>query len=234
MSGRLAGARVLVTGASRGLGHAIAEGFAAEGARLVVTATALERLDPTLARLRAAGVEAHGVGLDLAVPASVTAVAREVIAVLGRVDVLVNNASLLGERTPLSGYPPELWDAVLAVNLTGTLALTREVLAGMPDAGAIINVTSGAAGRAGWGAYAVSKLALEGATAMLREELADRAIRCVAVNPGPMRTAMRAAAYPDEDPATVPHPSRVVGAFLAIAAGADPGPRIDAAQWGGA
>ncbi len=101
----------------------------------------------------------------------------------------------------------------------------------MADEGCIINVTSGAAGRAGWGAYAVSKLGLEGVTTMLREELADRRIRCVAVNPGPVRTEMRAAAHPGEDPATVPHPSTVVEAFIAIAAGADPGPRIDAAQW---
>lgn len=222
-----------MTGASRGLGRALAEGFAAEGARLVVTATALERLEGTLSRLHEAGAEADGVALDLAVPASVEAVARETLAVLGRVDVLVNNASRLGERVALADYPQDVWDAVLATNLTGTLALTRELLPGMSHGGAVINVSSGAAGRAGWGAYAVSKLALDGATAMLREELADRAIRCVAVNPGPMRTAMRAAAYPDEDPATVPHPSRVVEPFLAIAAGADPGPRIDAAQWGG-
>lgn len=231
MSGRLTGARVVVTGASRGLGRALAEVFAAEGARLVVTATALERLEGTLARLHGAGAEADGVALDLAVPASVEAVARETLAVLGRVDVLVNNASRLGARLPLAEYPQDLWDEVLATNLTGTLALTRELLPGMSHGGAIVNVSSGAAGRPGWGAYAVSKLALEGATAMLREELADRGIRCVAVNPGPMRTAMRAAAYPEEDPATVPHPSRVVEAFLAIAAGADPGPRIDAPQW---
>lgn len=233
MSGRLAGSRVVVTGASRGLGRALAEGFAAEGARLVVTATALDRLEGTVARIRAAGAQADAVALDLTVPASVDAAAREALAVLGRVDALVNNASLLGARLPLAEYPEELWDAVLAANLTGTLALTRRLLPGMSQGGAIVNVTSGAAGRPGWGAYGVSKLALEGATRMLREELSDRAIRCVAVNPGPLRTAMRAAAYPDEDPATVPHPSSVVEPFLAIAAGADPGPRIDAAQWGG-
>jgi NAD(P)-dependent dehydrogenase (short-subunit alcohol dehydrogenase family) len=68
---------------------------------------------------------------------------------------------------------------------------------------------------------------------MLRQELADRAIRCVGVNPGPARTAMRAGAYPDEDPATVPHPSALVEPFIAIAAGADPGPHVEAAQWTG-
>jgi NAD(P)-dependent dehydrogenase (short-subunit alcohol dehydrogenase family) len=229
---RLAGARVVVTGASRGLGRALAEGFAAEGARLVVTATAVRRLEGTLARVRERGAEVQGVPLDLADPGSVQEAAAQTLAVLGRVDAVVNNASLLGTRTAIADYPAELWDAVMAVNLTGTVQWTTALIPAISQGGAIINVTSGAAGRAGWGAYAVSKLGLEGVTTMLREELRDTGIRCVAVNPGPLRTSMRAAAYPDEDPQTVPHPSRVVEPFLAIAAGADPGPRIDAAEWG--
>ena len=223
-----------MTGASRGLGRAVAEGFAQEGARLVVTATAVSRVEGTLARLSRHGADAHGTALDLADPASVQNAAAEALAVLGRVDVLVNNASLLGPKVPLAEYPVDERREVMEVNLTGTFALTRALLPGVADEGAILNVTSGAAGRAGWGAYAVSKLALEGLTAMLREELAERRIRCVAVNPGRVRTDMRAAAYPEEDPGTVPHPSAVVEAFLAIAAGADPGPRVDAAQWSGA
>jgi NAD(P)-dependent dehydrogenase (short-subunit alcohol dehydrogenase family) len=95
----------------------------------------------------------------------------------------------------------------------------------------VVNVTSGAAGRATWGAYAVSKLAIDGITGMLRRELAPRGLRCVAINPGPARTAMRAAAYPDEDPATVPHPSSLAEPFIAIAAGADPGPHVEASEW---
>lgn len=224
---------MVVTGASRGLGRALAEGFAQEGARVVATATSAARLEGTLARLARHGAGAHGVALDLADPASVDAAAAEALAVLGRVDVLVNNASLLGPKVPLAEYPVDEWREVMEVNLTGTFALTRALLPGMADEGCIVNVTSGAAGRPGWGAYAVSKLALEGLTAMLREELAERRIRCVAVNPGAVRTDMRAAAYPAEDPGTVPHPSGVVEPFLAIAAGADPGPRVDAAQWDG-
>jgi NAD(P)-dependent dehydrogenase (short-subunit alcohol dehydrogenase family) len=223
---------VLVTGASRGLGRALAEAFAAEGARLVVTATAERHLDATLAAVRGRGAEAHPVALDLADRESVAACAAQSLAALGRIDVLVNNAGLLGEIVPLADSRADPWDAVIAVNLTGTLALTQAVLPGMADGGAIINVTSSAAGKAGRGAYGVSKLALEGITVMLREELAPRAIRCVAVNPGGLRTAMRAAFYPDEDPATVPHPMSVVEPFIAIAAGADPGPRIDAQGWG--
>jgi NAD(P)-dependent dehydrogenase (short-subunit alcohol dehydrogenase family) len=228
---RLTGTRAVVTGASRGLGRAVAEAMAAEGARLVVTATAASHLDRVLERLHSGGAEAHGVALDLGDHDGVRAAAAEAVAVLGRVDVLVNNAGLLGRRVALEDYPPEEFARVMAVNVTGTLAMIQGILPAMADDGCIIDVTSGAAGRAGWGAYAVSKLAIEGVTAMLREELADRRIRCVAVNPGGMRTAMRAAAYPDEDPATLPRPESVAEAFVAIAAGADPGPRVDAPGW---
>lgn len=171
--------------------------------------------------------------LDLADPATVDAAARAVSDALGGVDVLVNNAGLLGVRASLGDYPQDVWDRVMTVNLTGTLRFTRALLPAMADDGAIINVTSGAAGRPGWGAYGISKLALEGITDMLRAELADRRIRCVAINPGPARTDMRAAAYPQEDPATVPHPDSLVAAFVAVAAGADPGPRVEAAGWRG-
>jgi NAD(P)-dependent dehydrogenase (short-subunit alcohol dehydrogenase family) len=222
-----------VTGASRGVGRAVAEALAAEGARLVVTATRREHLDAVIGRVGDAGGEAHALALDLGDTAAVRVAAGEALAALGRVDVLVNNAGLLGERRPLADYPLDLWERVMAVNVTGTLALIQSVLPGMSDGAAIVNVTSGAAGRPSWGAYAVSKLALDGITGMLRQELADRAIRCVGVNPGPARTAMRARAYPDEDPATVPHPSRLVEPFIAIAAGADPGPHVEAAQWTG-
>lgn len=231
MSGRLDGARVIVTGASRGIGRAIAEGVAAEGGRLVVTATRRANLEALLARLRERGAEAHPVELDLADPGSVRAGAAEAIAALGRVEALVNNASLLGVRRPLAAYPMDVWERVMAVNVTGTLRMTQAVLPAISRGGAIVNITSGAAGRATWGAYAVSKLALDGVTAMLREELADREIRCVGVNPGGTRTAMRAAAYPREDPATVPHPSSRVPPVVAIIAGEDPGPHVEAAAW---
>jgi NAD(P)-dependent dehydrogenase (short-subunit alcohol dehydrogenase family) len=231
--GRLDGARVIVTGASRGIGRALAEAVAAEGGRLVVTATRRGNLERLLARLEQRGASAHPVALDLTDPASVRAAAAEAVAALGRVEGLVNNASLLGVRRPLADYPLDEWERVMAANVTGTLLLTQQVLPAMSRGGAVVNVTSGAAGRATWGAYAVSKLALAGITGMLREELADRGIRCVGVNPGGTRTAMRAAAYPDEDPATVPHPSARVAPFIAILAGEDPGPHVEAAEWTG-
>ncbi len=228
---RLEGMRVVVTGASRGLGRALAEGFAEEGARVVVTATTTRRLEGTLARLRERGAGAQPLALDLRDRGSIAEAATAAVAVLGRVDALVNNASLLGVRAPLADAPMDDWDEVMAVNLSGTMAFTQALLPAIVQGGAIINVTSGASGRAGWGAYGVSKLGLEGVTRMLREELSDTGVRCVAVNPGGLRTAMRAAAYPGEDPATVPHPSSVLEPFVAIVAGADPGPLIDARDW---
>lgn len=231
--GRPEGARIVVTGASRGLGRALAEAFAAEGARLVLTATRVGHLDSVAGRLRRNGTEVHALALELGDPDAARRVGFDAIAALGRVDVLVNNAGVLGERRPLADYPMDVWERVLAVNVTGVLALTQAVLPGMADGGAVVNVTSGAAGRPGWGAYAISKLAIDGITGILREELAPRGIRCVAINPGATRTSMRAAAYPAEDPGTVPAPSARVAPFLAVAAGADPGPHVEAAEWTG-
>lgn len=232
MSGRLAGTRIVVSGASRGLGRAVAEGFAAEGAALVLTATDAGHLEAAVAACRAAGAAAvHPLALDLADDASIARAAGAVVAHLGRVDCLVNNAGLLGVRAPLAGYPLGTWERVMRVGVTGTLALTQAILPAMADGGAIVNVTSGAAGRPTWGAYAVAKLALDGITGMLRAELADRGLRVVGINPGATRTAMRAAAYPREDPATVPHPRARVAPFIAVAAGADPGPHVEASEW---
>jgi NAD(P)-dependent dehydrogenase (short-subunit alcohol dehydrogenase family) len=231
MAGRLEGTRIVVTGASRGLGRALAEGFAREGARLVLTAT---RIDHLFSVVQACAGAAEGVPLDLLDHDGIPDAAAQAIATLGRVDVLVNNAGVLGVRQPLATYPMDVWGEVIDSGVTGTMRLIQNVLPGMADGGAIVNVTSGAAGRAGWGGYAVAKLALNGITQILREELADRGIRCVAINPGATRTAMRAKAYPQEDPATVPHPSSKVEAFIRIAEGLDPGAVVEADDLTGA
>ena len=234
MADRLRGTRIIVTGASRGVGRAVSEAFAAEGATLVLTATDVAHLGAVLDACARRGAAAEPVALDLGRPRRPSrAAAGAAIAALGRVDVLVNNAAILGVRALLADYPMDLWERVMRVNVEGTLRLIQRVLPAMAEGGAIVNVTSGAAGRPTWGAYAISKLAIDGITGMLREELDDRGLRIVAVNPGRLRTAMRAAAHPDEDPATLPHPSSVVAAFVAIAAGADPGPHVEAARWPG-
>lgn len=229
---RLSGTRALVTGASRGIGRAVAEAYAAEGVEVAVTATDLMHLDSVVRVCEAAGTPVHPFALDLADSAAPSRVGAGVLARLGGLDVLVNNAGLLGVKAPLAESPPDVFERVLDVSVVGPLRLLQAVLPGMTDGGAIINVTSGAAGRAGWGAYGVSRLAINGMTGMLRTELEDRRIRAVAINPGPARTTMRAEAYPEEDPQTVPAPGSLMGPFLAVAAGEDLGPEVvEASQW---
>jgi NAD(P)-dependent dehydrogenase (short-subunit alcohol dehydrogenase family) len=223
----MSGSRVVVTGASRGLGRALAEAFAAEGADLALTATSEGKLAGVLAEVPGAAP----VALDLRRSESIDAAAAAIGDRLGGVDVLVNNAGILGARAPLAEYPMDTWREVMAISVDGALRLTQRLLPSIADGGAIINVTSGAAGRPWWGAYGVSRLAINGITRMLRTELAERRIRCVAINPGGVRTEMRANAYPDEDPLSVPHPRERVEPFLSVAAGRDPGWFVEAKEW---
>jgi len=118
------------------------------------------------------------------------------------------------------------------VDLTGQVRLLQRLAPSIADHAGVVLVTSGAAGRPGYGAYAIAKAGLESVGLMLREEWARRGIRVVAVNPGPVRTQMRAEAHPAEDPATVPPPADRVAPVLAVLAGDDPGPRVQASEWG--
>lgn len=215
----------MVTGASRGLGRAVAQALRAEGARVFASATR----DENLADVRADGMA--GAALDLADASSVEEFARAAAGALGTVDVLINNASVLGHRGDLMDAPSDDVDATVATNLIGTLRLTRALLPSMAEGGAIVNVTSGAAARPGWAGYAVSKAGLDAATHVLREELSPRGLRVIAVDPGGLRTDMRRDAYPDEDPATLPEPASIAPLFVAIATGEDPGERVKAREW---
>jgi NAD(P)-dependent dehydrogenase (short-subunit alcohol dehydrogenase family) len=120
---------------------------------------------------------------------------------------------------PIAEYPEDEWRKVLEANLTGPFLLTKAVIPYMPEGGSIINVTSGVSieGRPRWGAYSVSKFGLEGLTQILAAELEDRGIRANSVDPGGMRTEMRAAAYPDEDPMTRIIPEENTDVFLYLA-----------------
>jgi len=135
--------------------------------------------------------------------------------------VLVNNASLLGPRVPILEYPEEDWEAVVAVNLHGPFFVIKACLPLMipTSGGSIINVSSGVGriGKPRWGAYAASKFALEGLTQLLAAELQPFHIRVNAVNPGGTRTGMRAAAYPEEDPLTLPTPEQITPVFVYLA-----------------
>jgi NAD(P)-dependent dehydrogenase (short-subunit alcohol dehydrogenase family) len=161
-----------------------------------------------------------------------------VLARFGTIDVLVNNASILGPREPIATYPVAAWEEVLRVNLTGIFLVTRAVLPAMMArrAGSIINVTSGVGrrGKARWGAYAVSKAGVENFTQVLADEVTESQIRVNAVNPAATRTAMRAAAYPSEDPLTLPSPEEIVPVFLYLASDDSAtitGESLDAHDW---
>jgi NAD(P)-dependent dehydrogenase (short-subunit alcohol dehydrogenase family) len=151
------------------------------------------------------------------------------------VSVLVHNAGLLGPRVPLSEYPPDVFAQVMAVNVFGPFDLTRQLLP-LLGPGATIEFVSSGAGtgpRERWGAYNVSKIAVEGLGGIFARELAGRDVRVYLVDPGPMRTGMRARAYPDEDPATLDLPDARAGVFVWLAESPDAPPsgtRVDARE----
>ncbi|MEN8376882.1 MAG: SDR family oxidoreductase [Gemmatimonadota bacterium] len=229
---------VFITGASQGLGRALALAFAKPGARLLLCARGAAALRRVVDEARDAGAECLARPVDVTDEAALAALVAEAVEAWGPVGVLINNASALGPRASLAEHDPAGWRAALDVNLTGAWLASRAVLPGMraAAAGSIINVTSsvGAEPRAGWGVYAVSKWALEGFTWNLALEEAAYGVRVNAVNPGSMRTDMRRAAYPDEDPATVVDPAGRVGVFLWLASDASAGVtgrRFDARIW---
>ena len=229
---RLDGLRAVVTGASRGIGRVIAETYLREGAVVVATARELAHLDGLAGAAEGLpGRLARTLALELEDPASVRAALAAARTELGRIDILVNNAAILGDRTPLTRTPGEDLIRALAINVAGPVGLVAALSEALTDGAVVINVTSGAAGRADWGAYGLTKAALNAATRMLDDELTVRGVHCVAINPGGVRTDMRRAAYPAEDPATVPHPRSVVEAFVAIAAGARAGGVVEAREW---
>ena len=219
-AGRLTGRIALVTGASRGIGRAVAVRFAREGADVVLvarTAAALEEVDD---EIRAAGGTATLVPADLTDYAVIDRIGAAVYERWGRLDVLVGNAGALGVLSPLAHLSPEVWDQVLAVNVTANWRLIRsfDPLLRASNAGRLIFVTSAvASGRAYWGAYAVSKGALETMVRTYAAEVAKSGVRANLVNPGPTRTSMRANAYPGEDPASVKPPEAVTDVFVDLA-----------------
>src|SRR5919108_21172 len=217
----LAGRVALVTGSSRGIGQAIAAAYARAGAAVFVCARREDELNRAITDIRDAGGEIDGLPGDVSRRDDVKRIAEAAAERNGAIDILVNNASLLGPRDPISTYPASVWEEVIRVNLTGPFLMTQEVLKAMlpQGRGSIINVSSGVGrvGKANWGAYAVSKFGLEGFTQMAAEELREKGIRMNAVNPGPTRTEMRAHAYPDEDPMKLPTPNDIVPVFLYLA-----------------
>ncbi|KAF0119431.1 MAG: short-chain dehydrogenase [Rhodospirillaceae bacterium] len=222
-TGRLEGRIALVTGASRGIGRAVAYRFAAEGATVIAiarTVGALEELDD---EIRALGRDNHAVLVpqDLADHAKIDQIALAVYHRFGRLDVLVGNAAALGPLSPLQHIAPEDWNQVMAVNVTANFHLLRsfDPLLRQSDAGRAVFVTSGVASDIFpyWGAYATSKAALEMMVKVYAGEVTKTRMRVNLLDPGVVRTRMRAQAFPGEDPEHLPPPESVTEAFLDLA-----------------
>jgi NAD(P)-dependent dehydrogenase (short-subunit alcohol dehydrogenase family) len=220
-AGRLAGKIALVTGASRGIGAAVALRFAAEGAHLVLAARTTGGLEEVDDRIRALGGSATLVPLDLRDLDRIDDLAAALYQRWGHLDILVGNAGELGVLSPLGHIPPKLWAEVVDINLNANWRLIRglDPLLRAAAAGRAIFVTSGV-GRAAspyWGAYAVSKAALEILVRIYAAEIANTPVRANLIDPGSVRTRLRARAFPGEDPALLPAPEGVAEAFLALA-----------------
>jgi NAD(P)-dependent dehydrogenase (short-subunit alcohol dehydrogenase family) len=219
MGSVLEGKVAMVTGASQGLGRALALAYAREGAMLVINSRNYESIRDVVEEIRGLGVEVLGIGADVTSSSDVEDLVDVAVEHYDRIDVLVNNAGLLGPRVAIEEYPEDEWRRVLDANLTGPFLVSKAAIPYMREGASIVNVTSGVSieGRAEWGAYSVSKFGMEGLTQILAAELKDRGIRVNSVDPGGMRTGMRAVAYPDEDPTTRITPEENTAVFLYLA-----------------
>jgi NAD(P)-dependent dehydrogenase (short-subunit alcohol dehydrogenase family) len=220
-SQRLSGRLALVTGATRGIGRAVALAYAREGAHVILVGRTIGALEEVDDEIREIGGSATLLTLDLKRLDKVDALGPTVYQRWQKLDILVGNAGMLGPLSPLGHVAAETWDEVLQVNLTANWRLIRTLdpLLRASDAGRAIFVSSGAAvrPRAYWGPYAVSKAALEAMVRTYAEEVANTPVRVNLVNPGPTRTRMRAQAFPGEDPATLRTPEDIAEAFVRLA-----------------
>ena len=235
---KLRGKVALITGGSRGIGKAVATAYAREGAGVFICARKEADVQKTVAEIESFGARAQGCAGDVGKIEDAERMVQSAAAQFGRIDILVNNASLLGPRVPVANYPVATWEEVLRVNLTGPFLMIQEALQVMipQRQGSIINVSSGVGriGRARWGAYAASKFGVEGLTQIVADEVRESGVRANAVNPGPTRTEMRAFAYPKEDPLTLPTPDAIVPVFIYLASddsASVTGQSLDAQDW---
>jgi len=223
----LQGKGVLITGASQGLGAALAESLARAGARVALIARGSEALEKTAARIRAAGGEAHALPADVADKRAVHGIAGAAAALVGPIELLVHNASTLGS-VPLPlllDTECEDLEAVLQTNLVGPFRLTKIVAGAMAlrGSGLVVHVSSDAAVAAypRWGAYGVSKAALDHLNRIWAAELQQAGVRFLSVDPGEMDTAMHAQAMPEADRSQLAQPEAVAVRIAGMIAGSE-------------
>lgn len=211
----------LVTGASRGIGAATATALAAGGAHVILTARTAKYLEAVEDAIFDAGGSATIAPLDLTDGDSISRLAAAVTERWGKLDILVLNAAMLGTLTPVSAIDGAEFARLFTLNVTAqqVMIASFDALLRKSDAGRLVALTSsvGASPRAFWGAYGASKAALENLVDSYGEEVKNLSpVRTAVVDPGRTRTAMRAKAYPGEDPSTVKEPAVVADAILAM------------------
>jgi NAD(P)-dependent dehydrogenase (short-subunit alcohol dehydrogenase family) len=220
MAGSLEGRVALVTGASRGIGRAAAKALAAEGAHVVLVARTVGGLEDADDEVRAAGGSATLVPLDLKDFAALDRLGASIYERWGRLDAFLGNAGVLGSITPLTHLEPKVFQELLDINVTANWRLIRALhpLLLASDAGRALFVSSGAARKHTpfWGGYGMAKAALESLVLTYAAECEITNIRVNLLNPGPLRTAMRAKAMPGEDPATLQPPEAVAPLIVAL------------------
>ncbi|WP_301288366.1 YciK family oxidoreductase [Natronospira proteinivora] len=213
---------ILVTGAGDGIGAATAKTFAAHGATIILLGRTVKKLEAVYDAIEEAGHPTPAIypmnllGANLE---DYQELAGKLNEAYGRLDGLLHNAGILGSRTPIDQHDEEEWQKVMHVNLTAPFVMTKAclpLLMASKDASLVFTSSGvGRKGRAFWGAYAVSKFGTEGLMETLADELENKKnIRVNAINPGATRTAMRADAYPAEDPKTLPAPEDIMGTYL--------------------
>ena len=211
---------ILVTGANRGIGRAVARDLARHGATVILHGRDGEALEALYRELSELGPEPAVAALDLehARGGDYQDLTAQLESRFGKLDGLLHNAGILGDRSPVEHYDIGLWQRVMHVNFNAAFILTRCLLPLMRNSedASVVFTTSGVGnqGRAYWGAYCCSKFATEGLSQVLADELEKTNIRINAINPGATRTAMRAEAFPAEDPRTLLPPERLTRAYL--------------------
>jgi len=217
----LTGRTILITGASDGIGRAVALRCAELGATVILLARSNDKLDQVYDEIEAKGGAQPAIiplNLGTTTETQFNQLAVQLENAFGKLDGLVHCAAALGDQTLIEMYDPQTWRQVFDVNVHGAFMLTQSLLPLLRlsnDASIIFTSSSvGRKGRAHWGAYAVSKFAVEGMMQVLADELENTApIRVNSINPGPVRTTMRATAYPFEDPANLRRPEEITDLY---------------------
>jgi NAD(P)-dependent dehydrogenase (short-subunit alcohol dehydrogenase family) len=220
---RLSNKTALITGASRGIGAAVAKRFAAEGAQVILTARTVGGLEEVDDAIRASGGKpAVLVPLDLRQHDMIDNLGAQIYERFGSLDILVGNAAMLGTLSPVAHASPVEVEDVFKVNVLANSRLLRacDPLLRRAESGRVIMVSSGAAKAAiaFWGAYATSKAALEHLTMIYAAEVKNTNIRVNIIDPGVVATRMRAQAFPGEDATQLPKPEAITEYFVRLAA----------------